>query len=507
MFLATTALGEDKIAAAAQRFPWVAGLLIAATALIGLLAQVHWGVNTDTSWNITLAEKVLAGQRPGVDFFEINPPLSYLLYLPAVLAARLAGVRAELMVDLLCFLGAGLSLWLSGEILRRAGLIDRASGARLAVVAAIAVILLPSGAFNEREHIALLASLPCLAALATLASDRRVEPALSSLAGLGAGLAMSIKPHFALFFLPCLVYVAGRNGWRKAAFEIGAYVALAILALYWIAAAIWAPAYFAFVAPIVRDIYIPDRKPLEALLADPSLFIWACLIALLPLIARRRLAEPLLAIPALASVGAMAAYVLQGKLWPYQAYPAIALAALAIGPIAVEKAASPGPSRKIWLRLAAAQAVAGLLLLAGYWLALRIDRTDLEKAIAAIAAHPTILAISPDIETGHPLTRRVHGRWVGGAYGPWITQLSQRALERHPGAKDAQKLEAYMRFDRERLVADILTNKPDVILVANEDWMAWARAHPDVEAALEEYDFTQRVDDTIVYARAKASAR
>jgi hypothetical protein len=44
--------------------------------------------NTDVSWLITVAEKVLDGGRLYVDIIETNPPASILLYLPFVALAR-----------------------------------------------------------------------------------------------------------------------------------------------------------------------------------------------------------------------------------------------------------------------------------------------------------------------------------------------------------------------------------------------------------------------------------
>jgi hypothetical protein len=78
--------------------------LLAAITMLALAVQIRCAVETDVSWNITLVEKILDGQRPNIDFFEINPPLSYLLYAPPTLAARLSGTSPEFMVDLFCFL-------------------------------------------------------------------------------------------------------------------------------------------------------------------------------------------------------------------------------------------------------------------------------------------------------------------------------------------------------------------------------------------------------------------
>src|SRR5579863_2984947 len=104
---------------------------LAAIVLLAVLVQVDLGVSTDGSWYITLAEKMLAGQRPNVDFIEINPPLSFLLYVPPTLAAQWVGVTPEFMVDLFCFVCAGLNLWLAGAILRRGGVIAGSAGATL----------------------------------------------------------------------------------------------------------------------------------------------------------------------------------------------------------------------------------------------------------------------------------------------------------------------------------------------------------------------------------------
>jgi hypothetical protein len=53
--------------------------------LAAAMAVRHFvGANSDVSWEITLSEKILDGQRLYTDLIEINPPASTFLYLPAV---------------------------------------------------------------------------------------------------------------------------------------------------------------------------------------------------------------------------------------------------------------------------------------------------------------------------------------------------------------------------------------------------------------------------------------
>ena len=478
---------------------------LAAIVLLAVGEQILLGVNTDVSWNITLAERVLDGQRPYIDFIEINPPSSFLLCLIPTLAARLTGLTPEFMVDVLCFAAAGASLALAAAILVESGVIARAAGARLAFVGAAAMLLLPADAFAQREDVALIASLPCLAALAVWASRAQVAPVLSALAGIGAGVAMSIKPHFALFFAPPFIYLIWGIGWR-AALRIELIVALVVLTLYWVAVAAYFPAFFERAAPMARDIYLPVRRPLSALLTDPTCILWFVLGALLVLAAWKRLAEPLIAVPALASLGAMAAFVIQGKLWPYQGYPAIALAGLALGPLALEGLADIDAAHDARLRQAIALGCATALALAGFWLSSRVDKPALARAVATIGSHPRLLAIGSDIAIGHPLTREVRGVWVGSLSGLWVTDMSSHALEQGRVGEEARaRYEDYLRFDRERLVADIVGQKPDAILIAGDQWLAWTKRHTDVAASLANYHWRATADEVMVYSRNAAA--
>ena len=51
---------------------------------IGAMMSAVRAVDVDVGWLLTLGERMLDGQRPYIDFFEANPPMSILLYLPAV---------------------------------------------------------------------------------------------------------------------------------------------------------------------------------------------------------------------------------------------------------------------------------------------------------------------------------------------------------------------------------------------------------------------------------------
>jgi hypothetical protein len=51
--------------------------------------------NTDVSWLLIAGERMLDGQRLYADILETNPPMSVLVYIPAILIGRAMGLPAE----------------------------------------------------------------------------------------------------------------------------------------------------------------------------------------------------------------------------------------------------------------------------------------------------------------------------------------------------------------------------------------------------------------------------
>src|SRR6202008_4459963 len=101
------------------------------------------GANTDVSWEITLSEKILDGQRLYVDLIELNPPASTFLYLPAVGLARALGLAPEILVDVLVLTGGLVSPAIAGDIVRRYRLLDGQQTATAAALALAALTILP----------------------------------------------------------------------------------------------------------------------------------------------------------------------------------------------------------------------------------------------------------------------------------------------------------------------------------------------------------------------------
>ena len=144
-------------------------------------------------------------------------------------------------------------------------------------------------------------------------------------------MTICIKPHFALAIACAVVFCAlHRRSWRLL-FVPENWIAAAIAVAYGICVVVFYPAFLTDVMPLVADVYLPVRLSLMQSLLDTPVMLWAAAILLILALRRGTGFHPVFAVMLTASAGFAAAYVLQGKGWPYQSYPMLALALIALG--------------------------------------------------------------------------------------------------------------------------------------------------------------------------------
>lgn len=455
-----------------------------AVLLAAAVVRVFAPPETDIAWLLTVCEKWLDGAGLYAGIVETNPPGAVLLYMPAVLLARLSGWAPESMVALFTFLGASASLWLSWRIVRPPEQAWPAAAFALGLL-----LILPAYAFGQRDHAALIFMLPILACYTARAQAKPVATGLALVAGMGGGLALCLRPHYVLALAPALAFAIWRSGRRGVATpENVAMLAtgLGYGALVWFAF----PAYVRDVMPLVAAVYMPVHRPWGLVLGNPSVFIG--LLALFGTIACVRKWPVPIAIAALAGIGALAAMVLQGKGWPYHGYPAMALLLFALG------CASEASSR----RKAGLVLLAALLGASCIWLGTRRDTDAVAAAVARLTLpHPKVITISPDIALGQPLTRMVKGNWVGTSWGQWVSAGAAALAPREPEQRD--RLLAWAARERQNLADDIRQKQPDVVLIEEGDWHRWAFKDHAIAGTLDAYRRAETVSGVEIWLRAK----
>lgn len=479
--------------------------------LLAVLLRLIIGTNMDVSWLITVGEKVLDGHRLYVDLIEVNPPASVYLYFPAVLVERAIGLPAEIGVDALVFFAACCSIFLAGRILDAAKLLAGMDRWQLAAWTLAVLTLLPTRAFSERDHIAVMTLLPFLALLIVRARGLSVAPASALIAGIGAGLTMVIKPHFAIPIGMAIIAAALCARSLRPVFATENWIAGALAALYGAFVVIAYPEFIAHVVPLVQAVYLPWRMPILAMLTSAAMFCWLAALCMLARWKGRLLAAPPYAPLLAASAGFFLAYVIQGKGFPYHAYPMLALAFIAMAfagseNFRVPAAAAIAGARTRMQRLLAMLPVAAIAVTSAVYLNIAGNTNALIEPIRRLSQHPKMLIITSDLSVGHPLTRQVGGSWVSRVASLWISAgVFRRHVNETLDADTKAVLRAYAKRDRDMLAEDIRRQKPDIIVIEREffDWDAWARSEPVIAEELKAYRVAEVIGFFIILQRAQ----
>lgn len=459
-------------------------IIVAAVLVVALLIQIPIVLNADLAWLLTASEKILNGQKLGVDVFESNPPLSVYMYMPAAMLARMTGATPEFIVIVLVIIEIVSALFTIDCAAKAAKLGVRERNV-LAWSFALLLAILPGSVFGQREHIAVIALTPFVAI--TAIRWRGLYPGRISLfAGLGAGLAMSIKPFFALVVgFPIIVAVVRQRSLRPL-FTAEVLIAAVTVVICGVVVVTIFPDYLFNYAPMVTEAYLPIRREFGNLIPIPIAVISASII-LLRLAAPQNAkawsdATPWLA----ASVGGAATFIVQGKGWPYTAF------ALCVFAIAAPLLHFCTKTMRMTVVVPGVAAVA----LIGLYLSTPAPGfPPLEQSIQALVKRPRLLTITDHIGLGHPLVRRLAGIWVGSscaqllAGGAILREQSSQTTQ-----DDRAKLDNIINFERRRLLTDLRKGHPDVILVDTYlfstfrfDWLAWASSDPEIRTELSHY--------------------
>lgn len=477
-----------------------AWLIPALLVLAAIVQQSIIGLDTDVSWLLTVGEKMLDGQQLYVDIFEVNPPASVLIYLPGIIVARAFGLPVELVTTSLIFLLAGGSIWLSARLALASNLI-RDHRVPLLTVAAFALLLLPGACFGQREHVAVLTLLPFIAVLSARMKGSPVGLSAALAAGLGAGVTVAIKPHFAMAVAPMLILLMVRRRSVLAGMQPETWAAATVVVAYAFALFVFFPGYVTDALPLLKTVYLPARGSFAEVWLSPAGLIFFVSCGMAVILERSRILRGRSLLLWVAALGFAAAMGVQGKGYLNHCYPLVALAILGLGLVLAEQ------------RGDRAERIVGrsvLLILAGsaaFVFAQAQTYPELASLVRRVAPpHPRIIVAGSNLSIGHPLTRWVGGEWVGRRGALWATGAAVALMDQ---SSDEQKavLKAYIDDDRRTFVEDIERGRPDAILVPGDIGRQWIAANPDVARATAVYRPAGTAQGVTVMVRATPDNR
>ncbi|MGE0282117.1 MAG: hypothetical protein AB7P20_16110 [Rhizobiaceae bacterium] len=442
---------------------WCAGVFVFA-----LLWQYFlFGVNTDTSWIITVCERMLAGDRLYVDILEVNPPMTMWIYMPVVMLAHLVGIAPEAAVYgyiyLVCLTGLGFAAYIA----RRAEFEENPFLYAMLPVFLALLVVLPAYTFSQREHFGVALLLPLLTLMAwRVKAGNGQQPGvwLAVAAGLCGSMIVLVKPYYAIMIVAPALYVAWRKRSMRWLFTAEYWTIACACGAYLAAVPMIYPEYLRDIVPVVVDIYSQHHFAawtiiFYGILFAPIVYSFYRLHSGSPI-------SPLVTIVMISSIAGLGPLIYQGKGFPYHALPAFMLG---FGALACTLC-QPGNAVA---RAGISGKIMALAFLCGAFPFLMANKSDatLVRTIRERTVQPTVGVIGTSIEIGHPLTRMIGGVWTGQHCSDWLGGLAlyfaSVAREAGDGAREQHYDGIARNYIAER--ARVLKAEPPQILLLQKD--------------------------------------
>ncbi|TPJ74362.1 hypothetical protein [Mesorhizobium sp. B2-7-1] len=460
----------STLGALSQSRQWTMCLL-AAVLVAAVPWQTRWGVVPDTSWIITMCERILGGDRLYVDLIETNPPFTAWLFMPPVALAHALNLAPEIVVYVYVYAICLLGLGFAALIAKRAGFAENRTLFSMLPLFLALLVILPGNAFTQREHLGVALLLPLLVLTAWRAEPPQARMPgrwTAMLAGLCAGVLVLVKPYYALVVIAPALYAAWRRRsiWPLLAIEY--WVIGLVCVAYAAAVMLLYPEFLSVIYPTLADTYMRMGNMPGLLIAYGPVYLIALLMLHflrpgLPL-------SPLVSVFTLASLAATVALIYQAKGWPYHAFPAfsLVLAALLLRTAQIDPS-SPGKTMELGRKLLLAAIVAAAAI---PFMKTQKPNAELVARLEAAAHQPTVALVGSDIAAGHPLTRLLGGTWISRYCSDWLSEsaLYLSAVATRDGNKEAayHYREIADRYIDGKL-AELETKRPMMLIIQKND--------------------------------------
>src|SRR5579872_5799385 len=135
--------------------------IIIAIYFLSWFVQSSLLLNSDVSWLMLAAKRMLSGGIYKDNFFEINPPMILYLYTPAVLLKKILQINTDLAIKIYFFTVASVSflmcLFLAKKIFNEK---DTLISAVFLISITVLFLFFPLFEFGQREHFLIILTLP-----------------------------------------------------------------------------------------------------------------------------------------------------------------------------------------------------------------------------------------------------------------------------------------------------------------------------------------------------------
>ncbi len=309
-------------------------LLFALLYIFAWRIQDQFLLKGDVSWQMHLARLVLSGGNYVKDFFEINPPLSIYLYMPAVFLQQKFSISGILALRIYIFIFATLSLILCHSLFKKISPSKDKNIRLLFIVTLFFVyLILPFEEFGQRECLLLYLTMPYFLLISIRLKPMKINLLPAVNIGILAGLGFAIKPFFIFAFCLVEIYFLSKQitlrkrliSWIRPE----TVCIFLIFIFYLIFIYFFHPNYIKVVVPLAANFYYQSFSlPLTYVFFNPLVIYISLTPVFYFFLSANELYKQLFIVLLMALAGFLAAYLVQQLPWYYHVLPAFSIAVI-----------------------------------------------------------------------------------------------------------------------------------------------------------------------------------
>ena len=185
--------------------PLVTFSIIAVSLIVWTTIYLHSHIDVDTSWLLQCLERFLAGGTYINDFYETNPPLSFLIYLPTYPLYTYLDIDPKLSVFITLALYLGIADYILLRLLQKEENIKAQDLLIIMTSLLLAQSWVAGVSFAAKDHLISVFLLPLSLYQFRLTRGLKTGTLLATGSVILGGMAICLKPHYAI--IPALFFV------------------------------------------------------------------------------------------------------------------------------------------------------------------------------------------------------------------------------------------------------------------------------------------------------------
>lgn len=167
--------------------------------------QGHYFVFGNVSWLLTAAERFMAGQSLLNHIYETNPPLSIIIYTPAIVISNLTGLTPPISSFYTISLMVIISLGLTTLILKNYTFLSTIEKATIITLCLIALTVSTGIHISEREHMIAIWLLPFILCQFAINEKIKIPTSILIISVTLGSLFILVKPHYGI--IPSVLFI------------------------------------------------------------------------------------------------------------------------------------------------------------------------------------------------------------------------------------------------------------------------------------------------------------